>query len=155
MATSPDDWSRIPIESLSRNELTPAAAGIGVHLRAPSRVEPDTPLPVTGAITLQGAERILPAPWSRRLVFVASSANGWVASGQKFDDFQPMDDDVPAPPFNPSPTRRETEYFTTDLRTVFRVPLPEGRLFIYAFVGRHVSNVVTVDVAPAPEPEED
>lgn len=121
----------------------------------PERIDPGAALPVTGAITLQGAELVLPSPWSRRLKFVASSAAGWVASGQKFDDFQPMDDDVPAPPFNPSPTRRETEYFTTDLRTVFRVPLPEGRLFIYAFVGRHVSNVVTVDIAPPAEPDED
>lgn len=151
MAATSLDWSAIDAESLEPHELTPEPDDdhVGIGLAAPRRVVRGERLFLSGFIALGGGEALRPGIWPHALTFVASAAR-WCASGQKVDESSPAEPTARAP-VAVDPAYRATEYFTFDLVDLLDKPIPLGRLYVYAFLGNHVSNVVTVDVV---EPEE-
>ena len=151
-ATSLEPWSALEAPSLDANELTPEPeiGQVGIVLRAPARVATGDRLLATGAIALAGAASARPGIWADALVFVASS-RGYVASGHWVRPEAPACGHGTVAASETSDELIATEYFTFDLVDLLDKPIPLGRLYVYAFLGNHVSNVVTVDVV---EPEE-
>lgn len=150
-ATSPEAlaWASVPLQSLERHALSPrpreGQLGIGLVAESPARV--GHPIRVAGFVCFSGRDLLLPTPWAMLLTFVASGPK--LASGHWHGEGKPV---VASPRFGgkaPSPselTHRSTEYFTVELGEVLGEPVSAGRVYLYAFHGAHVSNVVALDV---------
>ncbi|MFO0552212.1 MAG: hypothetical protein U0271_27745 [Polyangiaceae bacterium] len=110
-------------------------------------------MPIAGSLRFTRADLLMPTPWATLLTFVATSG-GWLASGRWPSSalaIEPTERYPGIPDDGRDLTHTSTEYFTIDLVRLLGEEPPLGALYVYAFVGRHISNVARLDLAPEEE----